>query len=72
MRYNYVSHFGVNDSDASVIESSRATAYLVVCPLDRGNIHVVGGGAHIFILLVGEDVDTNQVNLQHKLLFTAL
>lgn len=44
-------------------------AYLVVYPLDGGNIHVVGGGAHIFMLLVGEDVDTNQVNLQRKILF---
>lgn len=24
----------------------------------------MGGGAHIFMLLVGEDVDTNQVDLQ--------
>lgn len=38
--------------------------YLVVYPLDGGDIHVVGGGAHIFMLLVGEDVDTNQVDLQ--------
>lgn len=37
--------------------------YLIVYPLDGRNIHVVGGGAHIFILLVGEDVNTNQVNL---------
>lgn len=40
------------------------TLYLVLCPLDRRDIHVVGGGAHIFILLVGEDVNSNQVNLQ--------
>lgn len=38
--------------------------YLVFCPLDGGNIHVVGGGAHILILLVSKDVDTNQVHLQ--------
>lgn len=40
--------------------------YLVLYPLDVRNIHVVGGGAHIFMLLVGEDVDTNQVHLQRK------
>lgn len=40
--------------------------YLIVYPLDGGNIHVVGGGAHIFILLVGEDVDANQVNLKGR------
>lgn len=45
-------------------------AYLVVYPLDGGNIHVVGGGAHIFMLLVGEDVDTNQVNLRKKMFIT--
>lgn len=39
--------------------------YLVLCPLDGRDIHVVGGGAHIFILLVGEDVNTNQINLQY-------
>lgn len=44
--------------------AGEANVYLIVCPLDGRNIHVVGGGAHIFILLVGEDVDTNQVNLQ--------
>lgn len=40
--------------------------YLVLCPLDGRDLHVVGGGAHIFILLVGEDVDTNQVNLYER------
>lgn len=40
--------------------------YLVFCPLDGRNIHVVGGGAHIFILLVSKDVNSNQVHLQDK------
>lgn len=48
------------------IKVQPGLAYLVFCPLDGGNIHVVGGGAHIFILFVGEDVDTNHVNLQRK------
>lgn len=43
-----------------------STLYLVLCPLDGRDIHVVGGGAHIFILFVGEDVNTNQVNLQYN------
>lgn len=38
--------------------------HLVFCPLDGGDIHVVGGGAHIFILLVSKNVNTNQVHLQ--------
>lgn len=55
-------------SDVSVVAHQGHVAFidvnqLVVYPLNGGNIHVVGGGAHIFILLVGEDVDTNQVNL---------
>lgn len=49
---------------AQVTPGSAAGVYLIICPLDGGNVHVVGGGAHIFILLVGEDVDTNQVHLQ--------
>ena len=44
-------------------EGQSEAPYLVVYPLDGGNFHVVGGGAHIFMLLVGEDVDANQVNL---------
>lgn len=42
--------------------------YLIIYPLDGRNIHVVGGGAHIFILLVSEDVNADQVNLQKKIL----
>ena len=51
--------------------SGRPAAYLVVYPLDGGDIHVVGGGAHIFMLLVGEDVDTNQVHLHTDSQFNA-
>lgn len=47
-------------------EGQSEAPYLVVYPLDGGNFHVVGGGAHIFMLLVGEDVDANQVNLPKK------
>lgn len=46
--------------------------YLVIIPLDVGDIHVVGGGAHIFILLVGEDVDSNQVHLRDDTLCLSL
>jgi hypothetical protein len=42
---------------------SRATHELVLLTTDVGNVHVVGGGAEIFKLLVGEDVDGNQMNL---------
>lgn len=48
------------------LTESADRKYLIVYPLDGGNIHVVGGGAHIFILLVGEDVDANQVNLKGR------
>lgn len=50
----------------SLFKQSADRKYLIVYPLDGGNIHVVGGGAHIFILLVGEDVDANQVNLKGR------
>jgi len=31
-----------------------------------GHIHIVGGRTHVFILLVGEDINANQVDLQHS------
>lgn len=46
------------------MQQVQMNAYLIIYPFDGRNIHVVGGGAHIFILLVSEDVNTNQVNLK--------
>lgn len=37
--------------------------YLVIHSLDVGDVHVVGGGTNVFILLTREDVDTDQVDL---------
>lgn len=43
-------------------------SHLVIHSLDVGDVHVVGGGTNIFILLTREDVDTNQVDLrEHKM-----
>ena len=39
------------------------TYELVLATSDVGDIHVVGGGAQIFELLAGEDVDGNQMDL---------
>lgn len=40
--------------------------YLEVISFYVGHVHVVGRGANIFILLISEHVDTNQVNLHKK------
>jgi hypothetical protein len=42
---------------------SRATHELVLLAADVGDVHVVGGGAEILELLVGEDVDGDQMDL---------
>ena len=36
---------------------------LIVLAVDVGDIHVVGGGADILELLVGEDIEADHVNL---------
>lgn len=36
---------------------------LEVTSLDVGDIHVVSGGANIFIFFTGENINTDQVNL---------
>ena len=36
---------------------------LVLGTSDVGNVHVVGGRAHIFVLLTGEDVVTGEIAL---------
>ena len=36
---------------------------LVLLATDVGDVHVVGGGAEIFELLAGEDIDGDQMNL---------
>lgn len=38
--------------------------HLVIHSFNVGNIHVMGGGTNIFVLLSREDVNTNQVNLR--------
>ena len=43
---------------------------LALLPLDVGHVHVVGGGAHVLILLVGEDVNAHHVNLKRTESFT--
>ena len=40
--------------------------YLVVQPLNVRDLHVVGGGADVLILLVGEDVKSYKVNLENR------
>lgn len=40
--------------------------HLVVISFGVRHIHVVGGGADIFILLICEYVNSNQVNLQRQ------
>lgn len=40
--------------------------HLVVVSFGVRHIHVVGGGADIFILLICEYVNSNQVNLQRE------
>jgi hypothetical protein len=42
---------------------SSTVAYLVLCALDSWHIHVVGRGAHLFVLLAGEDVLADHVDL---------
>jgi hypothetical protein len=42
---------------------ARATHELVLLAADVGDVHVVGGGAEILELLVGEDVDGDQMDL---------
>jgi hypothetical protein len=37
--------------------------YSVIGSLDLGDIHVVGGGANFFVLLSGEDINTNHMHL---------
>lgn len=69
---DFLANFAFRDTqvlpDFTVVAHQGHVAFidvnqLVVYPLDGGNIHVVGGRAHIFMLLVGKDVDANQVNL---------
>lgn len=42
---------------------SSATYKLVLATGDVGNVHVVGRGRQIFVLLVGEDVEGNKMDL---------
>ena len=54
----------------TLLEASRGPGdldqtHLPLRPLDVGHVHVVCGGAHVLVLLVGEDVDADQVDLNH-------
>lgn len=40
----------------------KKKSYLIILTFDVGDIHVVGGGANIFILLARENINTDQVN----------
>lgn len=41
----------------------KTTHQLVLLTVDVGDVHVVGGGRQIFVLLGGEDVQSDQVDL---------
>ena len=45
------------------INNAGVTHKLVFLPGDIGNVHVVGGRRHIFVLPVGEDVEGDNVGL---------
>lgn len=49
------------DSD-QLEEVSYSQMYLVISSGDLGDVHVVGGGGKIFVLLSSEDVDSDQMD----------
>lgn len=50
-------------SDSRFYVRGLLQTYLVINPFNIRNIHVVGGGANILILLTSEDINSNQVHL---------
>ena len=49
--------------DCKLIWLLDRIVHLEVHSLDVGDVHVVGGGTDIFVLLVGEDIDADHVDL---------
>jgi len=52
------STFGGHQAEETIIDIDQ----LVLSSVNVGDVHVVGGGAEIFILLLGEDINADQVD----------